>query len=34
MNNFIINVLCGVIAYCLRPVKPSLGIERLLAVAA
>jgi hypothetical protein len=32
MNNFVINVLCGVIAYCLRPVKPSLGIERLLAV--
>ena len=34
MINFIINVLCGVIAYCLRPVKPSLDIERLLAVAA
>jgi hypothetical protein len=32
LNNFIINVLCGVIAYCLRPVKPSLGIEHLLAV--
>lgn len=34
MNNFIINVLCGVIAYCFRPVKPSLGIERLLNVGA
>jgi len=34
LNNFIINVLCGVIAYCLRPVKPSLGIEHLLAVSA
>jgi hypothetical protein len=34
MNNFIINVLCGLIAYCRRPAKPSLGIKRLLAVGA
>ena len=27
--NFLVNVLCGLIAYCHRPSKPSLGLERL-----
>ncbi|MCE1255487.1 MAG: transposase [Anaerolineae bacterium] len=30
MNNFIVNVLCEVLVYCFRPIKPSLGIERLM----
>lgn len=34
LNNFIINVLCGVIAYCHRPTKPSLGLERFLSLPA
>ena len=34
MNNFIVNVLSGVIAYYLRPSKPSLGNEHHLAVTA
>ena len=25
--NFLVNVLCGLIAYCRRPKKPSLGFE-------
>lgn len=25
--NFFVNVLCGLIAYCRRPVKPSLGLD-------
>jgi transposase len=32
--NFFVNVLCGLIAYCLRPVKPSLGLDNLLALPA
>ena len=32
--NFFVNVLCGLIAYCLRPVKPSLGLNNLLALPA
>ena len=28
--NFLVNVLCGVIAYCHQPKKPSLGLDRLL----
>lgn len=27
--NFLVNVLCGLIAYCRRPIKPSLGLENL-----
>lgn len=27
--NFLVNLLCGLIAYCRRPSKPSLGLERL-----
>jgi hypothetical protein len=27
--NFLVNVLCGLIAYCRRPKKPSLGLESL-----
>jgi hypothetical protein len=28
--NFFVNVLCGLIAYCLRPLKPSLGLDVFL----
>jgi hypothetical protein len=28
--NFFVNVLCGLIAYCRRPVKPSLGLAGLM----
>ena len=28
--NFFVNVLCGLIAYCRRPSKPSLGLDTLL----
>lgn len=28
--NFLVNLLCGVIAYCHKPKKPSLGLERTL----
>jgi 3-dehydroquinate dehydratase len=28
--NFFVNVLCGLIAYCRRPTKPSLGLDQLL----
>jgi hypothetical protein len=28
--NFFVNVLCGLIAYCHRPLKPSLGLDILL----
>lgn len=28
--NFFVNVLCGLIAYCLRPSKPSLGLDTRL----
>jgi hypothetical protein len=28
--NFFVNVLCGLIAYCRKPSKPSLGLENLL----
>ncbi len=27
--NFLVNLLCGLIAYCRRPSKPSLGLEHL-----
>ncbi len=29
-TNFFVNVLCGLIAYCRRPLKPSLGLDSLL----
>lgn len=32
--NFVVNVLCGLIAYCRRPIKPSLGLDHLLALPA
>lgn len=28
--NFVVNVLCGLIAYCRRPSKPSLGLDKYL----
>ena len=28
--NFFVNVLCGLIAYCRRPSKPSLGLDEYL----
>lgn len=30
VSNFFVNVLCGLIAYCRRPSKPSLGLADLL----
>jgi hypothetical protein len=30
ITNFFVNVLCGLIAYCRRPVKPSLGLDNYL----
>lgn len=30
VSNFFVNVLCGLIAYCRRPVKPSLGLAGLV----
>lgn len=30
ITNFFVNVLCGLIAYCRRPSKPSLGSDQLL----
>jgi len=32
--NFVVNVLCGLIAYCRRPTKPSLGLHQFLALPA
>jgi len=32
--NFFVNVLCGLIAYCRQPAKPSLGLDRLVALPA
>ena len=34
VSNFFVNVLCGLIAYCRQPAKPSLGFDRLLALPA
>jgi hypothetical protein len=34
ISNFFVNVLCGLIAYCRRPTKPSLGFDSLTALAA
>lgn len=31
-SNFVVNVLCGLIAYCRRPTKPSLGLDQFLAL--
>jgi len=33
-SNFVVNVLCGLIAYCRRPIKPSLGLDQFLALPA
>src|SRR5690606_1015663 len=33
-SNFVVNVLCGLIAYCRRPIKPSLGLNQFLALPA
>jgi transposase len=30
ISNFFVNVLCGLIAYCRRPSKPSLGLDHCL----
>jgi len=27
VKNFFVNVICGIIAYCRRPIKPSLGLD-------
>ena len=32
--NFFVNVLCGLIAYCRRPSKPSLGLDDCLSLPA
>ncbi len=34
ITNFFVNVLCGLIAYCRRPSKPSLGLEDFLSLPA
>jgi hypothetical protein len=34
ISNFFVNVLCGLIAYCRRPTKPSLGFDLSLALVA
>ena len=34
VSNFFVNVLCGLIAYCRQPAKPSLGLDRLIALPA
>jgi hypothetical protein len=34
VSNFFVNVLCGLIAYCRQPTKPSLGLDRLVALPA
>ena len=30
VTNFFVNVLCGLIAYCRRPSKPSLGLDKFM----
>lgn len=34
VTNFFVNVLCGLIAYCRRPIKPSLGLDNYLPLSA
>jgi len=34
ITNFFVNVLCGLIAYCRRPSKPSLGLDDFLSLPA
>lgn len=34
ITNFFVNVLCGLIAYCRRPSKPSLGLDDCLSLTA
>jgi len=33
-TNFLVNVICGLIAYCRRPAKPSLGLDDALPLSA
>jgi len=32
--SFFVNVLCGLIAYCRKPIKPSLGLDTLVSLPA
>jgi hypothetical protein len=32
--NFLVNFICGLIAYCHQPKKPSLGFDQLAALSA
>ena len=34
VTNFFVNVLCGLIAYCRRPSKPSLGLDKYMSLPA
>ncbi len=34
VTNFFVNVLCGLIAYCRRPAKPSLHLDKVLSLSA
>jgi hypothetical protein len=34
LTNFLVNVICGLIAYCRRPAKPSLGLDDALPLSA
>jgi transposase len=34
VTNYLVNVLCGLIAYCRRPSKPSLGLDKFLPLSA
>jgi hypothetical protein len=34
ISNFFVNVLCGLIAYCRKPTKPSLGLDDFLSLPA
>ena len=34
VTNYFVNVLCGLIAYCRRPSKPSLGLDKYLPLSA
>jgi transposase len=34
VTNYFVNVLCGLIAYCRRPSKPSLGLDKLMPLSA
>ena len=34
VTNFFVNVLCGLIDYCRRPIKPSLGLDNYFPLSA